>query len=278
MKNDAVNEIVTESGKKAGEKFVDIIIDTFLKPKFESIVNRPKNYMVLVDLLANYIKKSYENGKYMNTIVFRSESKTVDELYIPLTLMKTGRKNEKIVINAELNNIFEKPRKILILDTAGMGKSTLVKYLYLFCIENGLGTPIIIELRRLEMGQSVEEYITESIKLVEKGFSSADIIELIKRGDFIFFLDGYDEISDEKKKVVTENLSKFVLASGENSFVLTSRDDDSLAEFTQFEKYHIKPLTDKEAYALIRKYDKDNPRNIAECLIQDIEKMIIIVF
>ncbi|MGN8755025.1 NACHT domain-containing protein [Blautia sp. HCP3S3_C4] len=272
MKNDAVNEIVTESGKKAGEKFVDIIIDTFLKPKFESIVNRPKNYMVLVDLLANYIKKSYENGKYMNTIVFRSESKTVDELYIPLTLMKTGRKNEKIVINAELNNIFEKPRKILILDTAGMGKSTLVKYLYLFCIENGLGTPIIIELRRLEMGQSVEEYITESIKLVEKGFSSGDIIELIKRGDFIFFLDGYDEISDEKKKVVTENLSKFVLASGENSFVLTSRDDDSLAEFTQFEKYHIKPLTDKEAYALIRKYDKDNPRNIAECLIQDIEK------
>ena len=139
MKNDAMNEIITESGKKAGEKFVDIIIDTFLKPKFESIVNRPKNYMVLVDLLANYIKKSYENGKYMNTIVFRSESKTIDELYIPLTLMKTGRKNEKIVINAELNNIFEKPRKILILDTAGMGKSTLVKYLYLFCIENGLG-------------------------------------------------------------------------------------------------------------------------------------------
>lgn len=59
---------------------------------------------------------------------------------------------------------------------------------------------------------------------------------------------------------------------------MTSRDDDSLAEFTQFEKYHIQPLTDKEAYALIRKYDKDNSGNIAECRIQDIEKMKTIAF
>ena len=259
-------------GEKAGERLVDILIDTFIKPKIEALTCKPKNYLVLVDLLAEYIKKCYENGRYMNTIVFRRDSKTVEELYIPLTLIKNGRKNEKIYISNALNNIFEKPRKIMILDTAGMGKSTLVKFLYLYCIENGFGTPIMIELRRIEMGQSIEDYITETIQLVESGFSSSDILELIRRGDFIFFLDGYDEISDEKKEYVTESIRKFILSAGENSFIMTSRDDDSLAEFTQFEKYHIKPLTDKEAYALIRKYDKDNSGNIAECLIQDIEK------
>lgn len=276
MSTKDIKNIVSTSGEKAGEvaseKLVNILIDTYIKPKVEAIINKPKNYLVLVDLLASYIRKSYENGKYMNTIVFRRASKTIEDLYIPLTLVKNGKKNENIFVNDQLNNIFEKPKKILILDTAGMGKSTLVKFLYLHCIENGFGAPLIIELRRIESGQSIEDYITETIQLIENGFSSSDILELIKRGDFIFFLDGYDEISDDKKEYVTESIRKFILSAGENSFIMTSRDDNFLAEFTQFEKYHIKPLIDKEAYALIRKYDKDNSGNIAECLIRDIEK------
>ena len=232
-----VDKVSEKAGEKTGEGLVDILINTYIKPKIEAIAYRPKNYLVLVDLLAEYIKKCYENGKYMNTIVFRNDSKTVEELYVPLTLIKNGRKNEKIYISNTLNNIFEKPKKIMILDTAGMGKSTLVKFLYLYCIENGFGTPIMIELRRIEMGQSIENYITGMIQLVEHGFSSSDILELIRRGDFIFFLDGYDEISDEKKEYVTESIRKFILSAGENSFIMTSRDDDSLAEFTQFEKY-----------------------------------------
>ena len=53
---------------------------------------------------------------------------------------------------------------------------------------------------------------------------------------------------------------------------MTSRDDESLGEFTQFEKYHIKPLSNTEAYKLIKKYDENNLEHIADDLINDIEK------
>lgn len=98
-----VDKASEKAGEKTGEGLVDILINTYIKPKIEAIAYRPKNYLVLVDLLAEYIKKCYENGKYMNTIVFRNDSKTVEELYVPLTLIKNGRKNEKIYISNTLN-------------------------------------------------------------------------------------------------------------------------------------------------------------------------------
>lgn len=261
-----VDDIIAQGGKSG----VDIIVDTFIKPKLEKWKNRPKEYFALMELISNYLKKCNEKDRYMNTIVFRKETKTIDELYVPLTLIKNGNRRESITVDDNLSNIFDKPGKKLIIDTAGMGKSTLVKFLSLISINKNIGVPFTIELRRLEKNQEIIEFITEEIKLLENQFTRADIEDIIKRGDFIFFLDGYDEISEENKKDVTENIRRFVLIADNNSVILTSRDDDLLGEFTGFEKYHIKPLDKNEAYALIRKYDNDG--EISEDLIAALEK------
>lgn len=48
-----------------------------------------------------------------------------------------------------------------------------------------------------------------------------------------------------------------------------AREDECINMFSDFEKYHIRPLDKNEAYELIRKYDKNG--ELAERLIKEIE-------
>ncbi|GAA5043417.1 hypothetical protein GCM10011506_46500 [Marivirga lumbricoides] len=80
---------------------------------------------------------------------------------------------------------------------------------------------------------------------------------MIRRGDFIFFLDGYDEISADDKKSVTQDVQRFINNSGENTFILTSRPDDSLASFGNFQSFSINALREDQVYELLSKYDEN---------------------
>lgn len=261
--------VIEEAGKKGVSKVVDLLVDRYIIPKLEGVVNSPQDILDLEEQFKIYLNKRYNIDKYINTIVFQNVNKTVDELYIPLTIIQNGKRN-KIVLNKTMKNIFNTPIKYLIMDTAGTGKSTLVKFLSTFCVENEWGIPFIVELRRIEKNQSIENFILDDVKLTCKKVSYADIKDLIRRGDFIFFLDGYDEILEENKKEITKEIRNFVTASDNNCFIITSREDDCLNEFNDFSKFHIQELEKHEAYELIRKYD--NYDETSENLINEIEK------
>lgn len=262
--------IAEESGKKAGSMVLEDIYKMFVRPRLEKIKNKPKDVEIIFDLIEEYLRDAYQRNKYMNTIVFSRETKTIDDLYIPLTIEKTGKNGrEKIIINENMENIFDKLHRILIIDTAGMGKSTLAKFAYLKCLEKNFGIPFLIELRKLEKGKSLLKYIFDELSLCKKELTAEDIRFIMEKGDFVFFLDGYDEIPKEDKTEITEEIRKFILEFSNNSFLLTSREDESINMFSDFEKYHIRPLRKNEAYDLIRKYD--NNGELAERLIEEIE-------
>ena len=75
-----------------------------------------------------------------------------------------------------------------------MGKSTISKKLLLSIIENNYGIPILIELRRLHKNKDIVQEIIEQLKPINEEVDKQLVLDLIKRGDFIFFFDGYDEI------------------------------------------------------------------------------------
>ena len=73
----------------------------------------------------------------------------IRDIYLPLTLYCEKNKYKAKIDNFN-KNIIEPYKKILITDTAGMGKSTLLKFLTLNIIEQSEGIPLLIDLRNLK--------------------------------------------------------------------------------------------------------------------------------
>lgn len=251
-------------GSVALTEIVKGAVNSLIKPKLERMYSNTEMENRILDIneqIIKYIDKSCNNCLYMNTIVFKNEQKKIDDLYIPLTVRKsnTSQKDDdiEIIVNKYTDDFIPLYKKVLLVDTAGMGKSTLMKYLCLSSIKLKKGIPVLIELRKLQSNISILEFILNEMNGIREYFKKEDILNLIEEGDFIFFFDGYDEIISESKQAVTNNLQEFIADAGNNLFIISSREENELVCFGDFQRFDIKSLTNDEAYTLIRKYDKD---------------------
>ena len=243
-----VKNVITPQIQKFAEK-VHIAYNELLIPRGEHF--------------EEYLFRAYKKYSIINTLVFKNEQRLLKDLYIPLSIIRDDylrrKDKEQVKIDKYPVELVRNYNKILITDTAGMGKSTLTKRLFLDVIENGHGIPIYIEMRRLKEGRPILLEIQEQINSLSKEFDSKLLLEFIQTGGFIFFLDGYDEISLEDRISVTTNVQDFISKAGNNVFILTSRPEQALSSFGDFQTFSISPLTKKEAYELLRKYDNQGP-------------------
>lgn len=247
----------------------------WLKPTLEKFRNKLATKADLViDVLTNsfndYLTRGYEKYSYLPTIAFPNQKKPLKDLYIALTLQNNKDGNvSNILVDSYPEKLLEDEKDILIVDTAGMGKSTITKYLFLKAIEDNKGIPVIIELRKLTKTRAILDVIHEELNGIRDQISKEFLAEVIERGDFIFFFDGYDEIPSEDKSAVTDDLQNFKFKANKNKFIITSRDEPGLASFPEFRKLNIRSLERDESFALIKKYAVET--NTAESLIQKIQ-------
>ncbi|WP_297429459.1 NACHT domain-containing NTPase [Clostridium sp.] len=251
--------VATESIKEATKNIISI----YVKPKLEKLytdTKKKKDLDLIEYKLSKYLERSYKKHLHMNTLVFKNDSsRTVNDLYIPLTVKKTNMMNReketKIYIDGYRDDFIPLYKKILLVDNAGMGKSTIIKYLYLNIITKKRGIPVLIELRKINKDINIVDFIINEINGIKEAFEKDSILELIERGDFIFLFDGYDEIKEELKEIVTKNLEDFIDKAPDNEFLISSREESALSCFGDFQRFVINPLIKEEAYSLIKKYD-----------------------
>lgn len=254
------------------------IVDSFVTPKVKSLINRigidyKKNILPTESHFSEYFHRTFKKISVINTLVFNNSQKRLNEIYIPLTITQanqTNSKKKKYKIGSFPEELFRNFERILITDSAGMGKSTLMKKLFIDVIESKAGIPILIELRRLSNNKGILTEINEQLNSLNKNFDTILLLELLNEGDFYIILDGYDEIALNDKESVTKDLQDFIGKVPKNKFILTSRPENALASFGDFEKFIIERLKKKEAHELLRKYDSQG--TISSLLIRKLEE------
>lgn len=248
---------------KTAKPVIDVLLNNVIVPKITKFAEKCKlKYNELLiprrEHFEEYLYRTYKKYSILNTLVFKNEQRLIKDLYIPLTLVKEDHSRsslEQIKIDKYPTDLVKKYNKILITDTAGMGKSTLTKRIFLDVIDNGYGIPVYIEMRRLGKDRPILLEIQEQINSLTKDFDKGLLLEFIQTGGFVFFLDGYDEISLDTRIAVTTNVQDFISKAGNNVFIMTSRPELALASFGDFQIFTINPIAKKEAYELLRKYD-----------------------
>lgn len=227
------------------------------------------------DRFTEYLTQQASRHSKLSTIVF-GHQKSLEELYIPLTVVPfrpTEQQDpaQQILIDRFHTDLLPKETRILITDTAGMGKSTLSKFLFLQCLKSLYAVPIFIELRHLSDKNLIAGVIQRQLNAApvtedEPRFTKRQIEKLFSKGGMIFFFDGFDEIPFKERESVTRDVKEFIEKYPNNIYVITSRPETGLLAFPAFKQFNIRPLTKEESFALIRKYDQGGGRS--EQLIQ----------
>lgn len=271
---DTSDAITLNDALSAASPLIEAIVKTYVTPKLEQFRDKHKDnknisHIPTENHFIDYYSRTYKKLIVVNTIVFNNSQRLLSDIFLPLTLFQ--EKNDvRIEVNGYPSELSDEYGNILITDTAGMGKSTLMKMIFIDIVENKLGIPIFVELRRLNFANSLLNEIKNQLNAINKKFNEELLLELLAEGGFIIILDGYDEIPLSDKDVVTANIQDFIAKTMGNRYFLTSRPEQALNSFGSFQEFNIEPLSREDAFQLIKKYDKQG--HIAPLLIKKLEE------
>ncbi|WP_316786480.1 NACHT domain-containing protein [Pedobacter frigiditerrae] len=259
--------------------FIDPIITTMISPKIKLLEKWVKKQKTQGDMIENffeskfteYLNRSYQKFSTLNILVFPNQQINIKSIYLPLSIRST-KDYKEYKIDLFKQEFIEPYQRIVISDTAGMGKSTLMKWIGLSLIEQKLSIPILIELKKLNDKHSIIDEIYNQLDPIDQSFDKDLVIKFLELGGFTILLDGFDEIQYEYREKVIIDLKDFVSKASKNWFILTSRPDSSLTSFGEFQMFHITPLGIEESFELIKKYDSINKNKVSDQLIKNIKE------
>lgn len=277
---DHLNKMLLDPFSRAATTEITKYLFAKITKKMENVYAKNKinvdSYEELAEKFSKYLEKSYREYSSIPTLALKEKRVSLKDIYQPLTLKECGIVKDTTKESIEYlpqkydNIFFKKHSKLIIFDNAGMGKSTFLKFLFLSAMQQKIQIPIFIELRHLKHDNTIIDEIYKKINYLSEDFHKENILQLINDGDFLFFLDGYDEISRADREKVSSNLKKFINHAGDNRFIITSRPDAGL-NLASFEKFEIKNLKSEEAFSIIRKYDNVTGYKLQEDLIKTIK-------
>ncbi len=172
----------------------------------------------------------------------------------------------------KIENLFVEGSCITLIGTAGSGKSTLVKFLFVNSIKSNYKIPLKIELRYLNSyDNDLITYIKEEIIKFSKIAESDRIIEkLLLSGSFVIFFDGYDEVSSSKKEKITNDICRITKRYNKNSYILTSRPFVNIDMIENFHNYHVCDLSEEEIESFIKRQFGEAEQELADKIIETI--------
>lgn len=262
------------------------LITTFLGDRLIELMKSGTNKIadeishVASNKILEYLCVEYERNSMTKTLLHRSEPIRLESIYQPLHLRKSAEQWGRIsfgklkrIQTDNIKDIFDKGNCVTIIGTAGSGKSTLVKYLFVNAIKTKFKIPIKVELRYLnDYSQNLLSYINEEIVKFSGIAESDRIIEkMLDSGEFVFFFDGYDEVSSQKKEVLTNDIYRITKKYPKNHYILTSRPFVNIDMIENFVNYHVCNLSEDEIVAFVRKQFPDSEQELADKIVQTIK-------
>jgi hypothetical protein len=269
-----IASIISDEAIKSGVKYLVNNALDHLKDTFSKTTPASPSAAAARSKIENYQLQRASGLTQFAALALGNRKVHLSQVYIPLTILSsdpgTQAESGPWRVSDWPATLFNGTARILIRDRAGMGKSTLLKYLYLVCLSRRIGPAIFLELRGLRSLADLEDELICEVGRFDHKSMDIDFNADTTKGKWIIFLDGFDEVPKERKGIVVDQIQRFSDKNPKISIVVSSRDDDVLLGLRGFSHCSIKPLEKEEAYALLRKYDFE--LGIAESLIADIEK------
>ncbi len=152
--------------------------------------------------------------------------------------------------------------KLRVLGKLGAGKTTFLQHLAIRCNRGSFAAnrvPIFVTLRDFAdessaLGEfSLLNYMREVF--LNSGISNPSVIEtLLREGRLLLLLDGLDEVTEQERKIVANEIRKLAEKYQRNLFVVTCRTGAKSANLLRFTDVEMAPFTPDQMMAFAQKW------------------------
>lgn len=221
----------------------------------------------MIDLLGAYLYPCLKYRKYIEKYFSRQEQNdraSIEDAvniiisecdkrafnYVPLKWIETKSREERVINGKDdVGKTFKNQNRVLFIGTAGTGKTTaMMELAYIDAIkyrnQESLVIPVVIKMIEHRNESKIEALLAEELKTDE-----SNVLDFLSSGKLHIYIDGINELIDEKLQSNVVNNVKRIASRYKNTFILITDRDDCLHLGGDFEenKYFIKPLIDKES-------------------------------
>lgn len=127
------------------EKTIDSLVKATIAPSIENLLKYLKEKGITLakklsedgyieNLFKKYLESIYKNNSYIRTLVTPNQKTKITDIFVPLSIISSKDQKEYTIDSFDCD-LFNDHNKLIIVDAAGMGKSTLLKKILLSAIE-----------------------------------------------------------------------------------------------------------------------------------------------
>ncbi|MBT6684955.1 MAG: NACHT domain-containing protein [Bacteroidetes bacterium] len=248
------------------------LINAFKNPLLEILTDIKDEVKFYFDTgIIKYIESIRKKFIKTKTFLYRLENVNFYDIYFPITI---ENKSTKDYLIDNIEELFNKSNFISIIGNAGCGKSMLLKHVFLNSIMQIVKIPIVIELRNLnDFDGSFMDYLNNLLSGKKLAPNKKILERILSNGEFLFLLDGYDEIFSDNKNKLTSELIEFIDNYSSNYFFITSRPGANVESLPRFDSYSVNDLNDKQVKDFINLQLKNcGDKELANKIINVISK------
>jgi hypothetical protein len=256
-------------------------IQALLGPKIEKLklwVNEKElqgklDTQNLSKVMKEYLEKLSYRVSEITSISFPLLKLSIFEAYEPLNLERVHLKGEEDR-DLRITELFDGNNKAFILiDSAGMGKSTFSKYLITQLLYKSDRIPIFFELRKINEELDLIENLVKELDFPGNPFDRKLFYKLLELGKFVVIIDGFDEVSLDYQEEISNQIHNLSVKGGNNILILTSRPQDTLPDLVNGMSLRFKVFTIHQAKSLLQKYDAVSKLDVGQRLINEIDNV-----
>lgn len=221
---------------------------------------------------SNYLTTVLETVGYIKTINNKDTPLQVNQIFVETKLITSKKRKISSDNIGELLKL--NPAFVQINGVGGIGKTTILKQLFVKVLEQNVFVPVFIELRKVNSYVEVppiETFVYESMKNKGLDIEYQDFMETLPTGKYVFFFDGFDEVKQGFQSFVFDKINDMRSRYTNNHYFTSSRELELMQTgWSTSNILRVSPFTKEQAVKFVGKVS-NIPEEVSNQFINEMD-------